>query len=169
MSIANRIKLCDGLARKGILGKRFFKKIYPKVNYVKISTPAWFYIKGGNINDEIHLGGDEDSTDGSKDDYTITYSSPELNAGDSITMQAMVGCYGHDHHVDFEFSMSNGSTIFCQGYASQWTDKNQNTNEFIKILVPLSNGYYYTKAIAERFNIMQCNQNVGIYPHCRDW
>lgn len=163
MSIGNRIKLCDGLAKKGILGKRFFQKIYPKCEALTIGTDAFFTIKGGNINDEIHFGAEDTG------EHSRTYTNSGLKAGDVLVLQAVEGCYGHDHHVDFEYQMSKVGTIYCQGFPSQWTDDNQNTNEFIRILTPLANGYYYTKSIAEHFGFPLSNENVGVYPHCRDW
>lgn len=160
MSVRNRVKLCNGLAKKGILGKKFFQRIFPRVNSIKISSPAYFSIKGGNINTKIHFGSNEGD---------MVVNNPDLNAGDTIVMQALKGCYDHDHHVDFEFRMTNGAVIYCQGFVSNWTDESQNNNEFIVIVVPQSNGYYYPKSIADRFNIPKKNENVGVYPNCRDW
>lgn len=171
MSIGNRVKLCDALARKKILGKKFFNKIFPKITRLTITTPAWFRVIGGEINTEIHLGAehaeDEEIFNDSK--FKTIFDSPELYSGDTLTLQSVVGCYGHDHHVDFEFALSSGSVVYCQAHASQWTDENQNTDEFIRILMPLADGYYYTKAIAEHFDFPTSNQNVGIYPPCRNW
>ena len=160
MSAGNRVKLCNGLAKRGILGKKFFQRVFPRVKSVKISSPAFFSIQGGNINTEIHFGNDTDS---------MVATDPNLKAGDTLVMQALKGCYDHDHHVNFEFSMTNGAVIYCQGFVSNWTDDSQNNDEFIYILVPQSNGYFYTQAIAERFNIPKKNENVGVYPNCRAW
>lgn len=159
MSIGNRIKLCDGLARAGILGKRFFQKLYPKTNSLTISTEADFEIQGGNISDEIH--GDYEKK------KSQTYANPSLNAGDVLILKTIKSSTGRDHHVGFEYQMSKIGTIYCEGFTSQWDDAKQDT-QYIRILTPLANGYRYTPSIAQHFGFSLTNENVGVYPHCRD-
>ena len=170
MSVANRVKLCSGLAKSGILGQNFFKKIYPKVSFLKINTPAWFTIRGGGLNESMHLGGEEeDASTETKKDYLKVFRPSRMGAGDTLEMQAEKGCYGHSHHVVLEFVFSNGKNAICKAHAQNWTDENQNTDEFIRLLVPLPDGYKYTASIRERFNLLQSNSCVGSYPNCREW
>ena len=169
MSIGNRVKLCSGLAKLGVLGEKTFKKIYPKVVSLKIETPAWFRITGGGLNESMHLGGSEEQPDDKNKRYVKAFNPPNLCAGDVLTMQAEKGCYGHSHHVELEFVLSNGSKAICKAHAQNWTDENQNTDEFIKVLVPLADGYKYTIPIKDAFNLIHTNSCVGLYPNCREW
>ena len=86
MSIGNRVKLCSGLAKLGVLGEKTFKRIYPKVVSLKIETPAWFRITGGGLNESMHLGGSEEQPDDKNKRYVKAFNPPNLCAGDVLTM-----------------------------------------------------------------------------------